>query len=86
MLLHAPLFAETGAQCAMLKEMAAVKEVFDLARNANVAQSPAEVLHVTVVPLTGGVVRGLSETAGVTIAVSRVEDATSACSRSTSRW
>jgi DNA-binding transcriptional regulator LsrR (DeoR family) len=37
MLLHAPLFAETGAQCAMLKEMASVKDVFDLARNANIA-------------------------------------------------
>lgn len=37
MLVHAPLFAESREQRDMLMEMASIKEVFDLARNAAVA-------------------------------------------------
>jgi len=37
MLLHAPLFAESTAQRDLLKEMAPVREVFDLARRAAIA-------------------------------------------------
>ncbi|MBO0346295.1 sugar-binding transcriptional regulator [Roseibium limicola] len=37
MLIHAPLFAESKAQRDMLKEMTTVKEVFDLARGADLA-------------------------------------------------
>jgi DNA-binding transcriptional regulator LsrR (DeoR family) len=37
MLLHAPLFAENRQQCAMLKDMAQVRQIFDLAQNADVA-------------------------------------------------
>ena len=37
MLLHAPLFAESREQRDMLMEMASIREVFDLARNAAVA-------------------------------------------------
>ncbi|OUS37238.1 Crp/Fnr family transcriptional regulator [Rhodobacterales bacterium 56_14_T64] len=37
MLIHAPLFAESRSQRDMLKGMASTKEVFDLARRANVA-------------------------------------------------
>jgi DNA-binding transcriptional regulator LsrR (DeoR family) len=37
MLVHAPLFAESRAQRDMLRKMASIREVFDLARNANVA-------------------------------------------------
>jgi len=37
MLVHAPLFAESPAQRDMLTNMASIKEVFDLARTANVA-------------------------------------------------
>jgi len=36
-LLHAPLFAENRKQCEMLKDMAQVRQIFDLARNADVA-------------------------------------------------
>lgn len=37
MLVHAPLFAETREQRDMLLEMASIKEVFDLARQATIA-------------------------------------------------
>ena len=37
LMVHAPLFAESRAQCEMLKEMSSVREVFDLARAANLA-------------------------------------------------
>ncbi len=37
MLLHAPLFAESREQRDMLMEVASIREVFDLARRANVA-------------------------------------------------
>ncbi|MDR6266663.1 MULTISPECIES: sugar-binding transcriptional regulator [Rhodobacterales] len=37
MLVHAPLFAESSAQRDMLREVGSVREVFDLARKANVA-------------------------------------------------
>ncbi len=37
MLLHAPLLAENRQQSEMLKNMAQVREIFDLARNADVA-------------------------------------------------
>ncbi|MAY89231.1 sugar-binding transcriptional regulator [Arenibacterium halophilum] len=37
MLLHAPLFAENRQQCDMLKDMAQVRDILDLARGATVA-------------------------------------------------
>lgn len=37
MLVHAPLFAESSAQRDMLRQVGSVREVFDMARNANIA-------------------------------------------------